>query len=239
MMGFLRDFVKNLNVLQRTLTDIRDSKTYQVRKLADGNIWMTQNLALGSGSGAITLHAYDSDVSSDWVLPQAQTSGNDAWGVDEDHIYATNNTTYGNYYSWHAATAGTGLSSMISATITNLTNAPLSVCPRGWRLPDGGQAPSKSWYALDIALGGDGLNRRDDTVQSNKYINWPYLFEPTGYYRPSGGVQRQGYDGDWWARSAGTSENTAYHFNLRTEGLIYPQNANPGNNGFAVRCLAK
>ena len=35
-----------LNVPQRTLYDIRDGETYRVRKLADGNVWMTENLRL-------------------------------------------------------------------------------------------------------------------------------------------------------------------------------------------------
>lgn len=37
---------KTTVVPQRTLTDARDSEQYRVRKLADGNVWMTENLRL-------------------------------------------------------------------------------------------------------------------------------------------------------------------------------------------------
>ena len=37
---------KSFNVAQRTLYDIRDNNSYTVRKLADGNCWMTTNLNL-------------------------------------------------------------------------------------------------------------------------------------------------------------------------------------------------
>ena len=36
----------SFNVVQRTLYDIRDNNSYTVRKLADGNCWMTENLRL-------------------------------------------------------------------------------------------------------------------------------------------------------------------------------------------------
>ena len=48
------------------LTDIRDGKQYWVAKLADGNCWMTQNLALDL-SVDTQLTPEDSDVSSPWT----------------------------------------------------------------------------------------------------------------------------------------------------------------------------
>lgn len=59
----------------------------------------------------------------------------------------------GNYYAWQAATAGSG--TKIDADVTGntggLTNpsqlveAPDSICPRGWRLPTGGQNNGTGW----------------------------------------------------------------------------------------------
>ena len=231
----------NSYVPQRTLTDIRDSKTYQVRKLADGNIWMTQNLALGSGSGAITLHAYDSDVSSDWVLPQAQTSGNDSWEDSSvKHVYATGNTNYGNFYNWLAATAGTGLSTMQSIIGADLNNASDSVCARGWRLPDGGASATKSFYQLDAAYGGNGENRADAT-QRDKFMAAPLSFPYTGYYRRDGYLRGADAGGFWWSRSTDTAEK-AYYLSLDPNNItnnFYPQTNATVANGLAVRCLAK
>ena len=221
----------NLNVPQRTLTDIRDSKTYRVRKLADGNIWMTQNLALGSGSGAITLHSYDSDVSSDWVLPQAQTSGSDAWvNTNVKHLYATNNTTYGNYYNWFTATAGTGLDTMSSPEI-----ASSSICARGWQLPNGGESLIRSFYALDLALGGPG-NNSPGVARLNKYINAPQSFPYSGVYNNLG-VRFQGSVGYWWTRSV-YAAGVAHSFSITTDG-VQVRNSNSVGNGWTVRCIAK
>lgn len=47
------------------LRDVRDGKHYKVQKLADGNCWMTEDLALESA----TLTASTSDVSADYTMP--------------------------------------------------------------------------------------------------------------------------------------------------------------------------
>ncbi|MBQ3306069.1 hypothetical protein IJH02_01370, partial [Candidatus Saccharibacteria bacterium] len=80
--------------------DVRDTNSYTVRKLADGNCWMTENLRL---TGSKTLTSSDSNVSSDFSLPAANTSfttscSNTAYNM------SSGNTTYGNYYNWYAAT---------------------------------------------------------------------------------------------------------------------------------------
>ena len=56
------------------LADSRDGNTYYISKLADGNVWMTQNLGLGTTGSAITLSPMDTDISTDSVfttLPKA------------------------------------------------------------------------------------------------------------------------------------------------------------------------
>ena len=54
------------------LIDRRDGKYYWVAKLADGNCWMTQNLALDLSTSR-TLTPNDSDVTNNWT-PNASTS---------------------------------------------------------------------------------------------------------------------------------------------------------------------
>ncbi len=62
------------------LTDIRDGKQYWVAKLADGNCWMTQNLALDL-SVDTQLTPEDSDVSSPWT-PGWDTQTDAKIGID-------------------------------------------------------------------------------------------------------------------------------------------------------------
>lgn len=198
---------------------------------------MTENLRLG-GSSIITLRPQDSNVSSDWEVPAVQTSGTTAWAVDTKHIYSTGSTTYGNYYSWYTATAGTGTSSMSSASTSDPTNTTDSICPKGWRLPDGGTSPTKSWYALDRALGGSGTNRTDAT-QLDKYLNSPYYFGYSGLYNYNGGVNKQGSSGYWWSRSAGTTAGGAYNFGLSsTDSFVrFQYSGDSVAYGFSVRCV--
>ncbi|MBR2543538.1 InlB B-repeat-containing protein, partial [Candidatus Saccharibacteria bacterium] len=111
----------------RTLTDRRDSKTYTIKKMADGKCWMTQNLRL---VGPRTLTSADSNVSSNFALP-ASTN----WSVPGYSSTGTamlkdsGNTSYGVYYNWYTATAGTGTYNLTYGT------ASASVCPKGWHLP--------------------------------------------------------------------------------------------------------
>ncbi|MBQ3309917.1 InlB B-repeat-containing protein, partial [Candidatus Saccharibacteria bacterium] len=86
------------NVPQRTLSDTRDSKTYVVRKLADGNCWMVQNLRL---VGSRTLTPSDSDVTSNFVLPASSDNfgtTNDAAGINIPRLKDSGNASYGVYY---------------------------------------------------------------------------------------------------------------------------------------------
>ena len=231
-------------IVQRTLYDIRDQKTYTIAKLPDGNCWMTQNLALGSTEGSMTLTSSDSNVSSSFVLPQAQATSDTttSWGdaantSNTPHLYATGNINYGNYYNWYAATAGTGLGTMSSASATNLTNATDSICPKGWRLPDGGESQNGSFSELDIAIGGTGANRTD-VAQRDKLLASPYSFPYSGGYAYAGGSQQQGFAGLWWTRSATKSSGVAYDLRIQSANTVHPQHGNAVGWGFSVRCLA-
>ncbi|MBQ6127990.1 hypothetical protein IJI69_04915, partial [Candidatus Saccharibacteria bacterium] len=95
-----------------------------------------------------------------------------------------------------------------------------------------------SWYALDVALGGTGVNRTD-TTQRNKFIKSPYNFPYSGYYYYGGGVYSQGSGGYWWSRSAYTTAGQAYAFYLNTNGYVRPQYNDNVGYGFAVRCVAE
>ena len=107
-----------------TLTDTRDNNTYTVAKLPDGNCWMTQNLRL---SGGRTLTPADSNVNSSWEFPNnSLTSGN---SYTEARSAISSNTSYGGYYNYCAASAGTVCND------TTTQDATQDICPKGWRLP--------------------------------------------------------------------------------------------------------
>ena len=107
-----------------TLTDRRDNNTYTVAKI-NGNCWMTQNLRLSCGR---TLTPADSNVAQNWDFPTGGlTVPNNAY--DEARSIIDNDTSYGGYYNYCAASAGTVCND------TTKQDATQDICPKGWRLP--------------------------------------------------------------------------------------------------------
>lgn len=201
-----------------TVTDSRDNKTYRVAKLKDGKCWMVENLKLG-GNSAITLTSADSDVTSNFTLPASSTSGFRDSNYDGDWVYV--DSTYGGYYSWHAATAGTGTQSMSSG------DAASSICPKGWRLPTmdefvtmageyGSSNNVSSWLSALRATPVPGF------VLSGNYVN--------------SSANRQGSSGYYWS-STTYSTYYAYYF------LLYSHSAGSAGDsrylGQSVRCVAR
>ena len=61
----------------RTVTDNRDDTTrnYEIAKLADNKCWMLTNLKLGKTTGTTTLTPANSNINSNFTLPQLITTG--------------------------------------------------------------------------------------------------------------------------------------------------------------------
>ena len=137
--------------------DKRDNQVYRIGKLADGNLWMTQNLrfngkdTLGTGSAVDPADGNsDGTPVSGYAFPTDTTSPS-GWSVEYDDAsynqnmiyysssrkaqnskWAANGEEYGALYSYYAATMGTGSTSVQT---TKGQNATASICPVGWHLP--------------------------------------------------------------------------------------------------------
>lgn len=217
-----------------TLEDTRDNKTYTIAKLADGNCWMTQNLAIGDTTNTYTLNSTNSDLSTtdpDFIITPSdvQTSGTDSWACNSDvaceakHIYATDDESYGNLYPWYTATANTGKYDTPSAG----QDAPSSICPKGWKLPTGQNYDNAQLKKLYITYGEDGSKFRQVTN-----------FAMTGYYWI--GVKNQGNNGYWWSSTAkGVAVPNGSAQNLNgTSSDIDPAYYSPKYYGNSMRCVA-
>ncbi len=75
---------------QYTLTDTRDNKTYTIAKLADGNVWMTQNLDLDLDAET-TYTNEDTDIGYN---TSTGTYGTAAWSPTRSTYSATNTQTH-------------------------------------------------------------------------------------------------------------------------------------------------
>ncbi|MDO4753044.1 MAG: FISUMP domain-containing protein, partial [Candidatus Saccharibacteria bacterium] len=105
------------------LRDSRDHELYRVAKLADGNVWMTQNLRF-TGTN---LTPTDSNVKNDTTMVYGDLASGNTF--DEARIHVSDNSNYGAWYNYAAASAGTITGS------SNTNEAASSICPAGWRLP--------------------------------------------------------------------------------------------------------
>ncbi|MBQ3309945.1 InlB B-repeat-containing protein [Candidatus Saccharibacteria bacterium] len=224
------------------LTDTRDNKTYVVRKLADGKCWMAQNLRLG-GSSPITLTPADSNVTSDFTLSATSNSfgaTNNAAGVDINRMHDNGDawlngtslqtsgtppsqTQYiGNYYNWYTATAGSGTYSTTADAIVTQ-----SICPKGWRLPNGG--------AINATTNNGELQQL-----YNAYGNYSNFISATSAVKSGlwsgSSASSQGSTGDWWSRTA-SNNSAGYALDVSTSS-ISPQGTLYKRSGYSVRCVA-
>ena len=195
----------------KTLTDARDNNTYTVSKLADGRCWMTQNLRIINK----TITPADSNVTSNYTIPASSLSGFISY--DTSNAYVDSD---GGFYTWHAATAGTGT----TAIAVQGQNAPASICPKGWRLPTGG-------------------NNGEFKILSANYPSYGSMInsDPANFTL-AGGVYnsmrgQQGLIGYYWS-STTVSNNGAYYMGLQNSGDVNPVHADGKYSGFSVRCIA-
>ena len=163
-----QDFASDTNY---TVKDARDGNDYTVRYI-NGNCWMTQNLRIAGGT---TLTSTYSNVSSSYTIPTTDlTSGN---SYTDGRIHNSGNSTYGYWYNFCAASAGTNCQDSTKYDTT------YDICPKGWRLP------TRSEFS---------------GITGTSYIS---AFSPItgGYY--IGGSLSNISTGFWWSATAFASNN--------------------------------
>lgn len=227
-----------------SLTDSRGgtTRTYTVGKLADNNCWMLDNLKLGSTTGMITLTPADSNVASNFTLPQLYSgTSSTELSYDTPKIYGpvpgdtgAGTTNYGYLYNWSAATAGESRTSHPAAA----GNAPNSICPRNWRLPTGNSTGEFAW--LNAKMNNPSATSPSTASGSGYYQNWNF----TGPFRGalSGrwwvGFVVQGGNGSLWSSSArpgysGDAFGAGFNPDMVTPGV----GNGSRDGGLGVRCL--
>ena len=192
-----------------TLTDTRDNSTYTVTKLADGKCWMTQNLRIVNK----VITPADSDVTSNYTVPASSSSGFTVIDISSAYV----DSTYGGYYNWYTATAGTGMESTPAHGY-----APSSICSKGWRLPTEEEI--------------DGL-----MIYGNAYKlrASPTDFESAGWLYQST-VRDQNNNGNYWSsRSDAVKAGYTYQLYLTGGGAVYPKYEGWKGYGYSVRCIAR
>ena len=238
------------------LKDARDEQDYTIAKLKDGKIWMTKNLNLAGGT-EITSEL--SDVPTNYTLPTANgfQEGNrlpesSQTGFSNDaqaYVYNTGNNTDNcaspgcySYYSWDTVTAGSGVD-----IATSDTDAPYSICPKGWKLPNTrtGTNSSADFRALAIAYGGlENIERFTDTTSPTGATIYTAIranpapsFLPAGNYDDSDHLYGENIFGYYWTTtSSGSSSASILSF---YSSVVNFASMNFRRRGLSARCLAR
>ena len=131
----------------------------------------------------------------------------------------------GNYYSWNAATAGTG------GSITS-GQASASICPTNWKLPTSNNTNTGSFGGLMNAYSITSSNVNDKIRQT------PLYFIPAGYVDTSG-LYLAGNSGCYWSSTPDSNGIGAYRLGFGS-GYLSPSYINTTRyGGFSVRCLVE
>ena len=194
----------------KTLVDTRDDNTYTVSKLADGKCWMTQNLRIIDK----TITPADSDVTANYTIPASSISGFNTYDISNAYVDSDDG-----FYTWYTATAGTGTQSMSSG------NTAVSICPKGWRLPTGGDdGEFKIFYNNYHSF---------SALRSN-----PVNLTLFGYVDNSS-RRNQGSLGIYWSSTV-HSDRFAYYLvlNMNSSGVL-PASDSYKYHGNSIRCIAR
>jgi len=245
-------------VAQRTLSDIRDSKTYLTRKLADGNCWTVQSLDLDLDSSvALTADTTDLNSKTSWVPENSTYIDNTIWyNADKQaysysypqNVYYINGYTKttstptdlkeklvrnaGNFYNYLAATADSG---------KDLTEgeAADSICAKGFQLPiNSGKKSFKNIIETVYNVSTDGENKtRSDVNSVIQNINLLAYNRSGDLQNNTGNILNEGGAGHYRSSTKESSIN-AYYFSHHWTG-VYTQRVDNIFWGFSVRCVAR
>lgn len=127
---------------------------------------MTENLGITAPEGGRKLSPSDTDIAEEWVLPETLTTTGKWSDTDDQAILSMNiDNGIGTYFTFHAATAQTELTS------DNIIAG--SVCPKGWKIPLAGEKynnTSGSYYNL---LNAYGLANKVKSIAGNYTVFLP------------------------------------------------------------------
>ncbi|MBQ9484719.1 hypothetical protein IJU85_01270 [Candidatus Saccharibacteria bacterium] len=239
---------------QYQLADSRDGKEYYIAKLADGNVWMTQNLDHDIDS-TYNYNSTNTDVPAIWddiltstyatgdttwhsafTAPESYDPGDLCWNGTIASNYSGTLSTYaeacgndkhyhiGNYYNWSAAV----VLSDSSGIIDHNDDADQSICPAGWMLPKSGTALTGSGTFVYLH------NQLDGNVHSS-----PTHYVYGGYWL--GSSLYVGGEGFYWS-SVVCDSDCAYLLTFNKDGTIDPQTCSYRqirSDGYSVRCVAR
>jgi hypothetical protein len=224
------------------LNDTRNNQKYRVKKMPDGNVWMIDNLKLGSTTSTTTLTSTNTNIISDYILPIINnTTGNGnptsaAYCLSNGAAYTENPGSFtgcGYLYNWDTAIANTA------------SNSGYSISTKGWGLhPNTG---TKSTYELNekmLAAAADTAGNRNPVYSTTFFKNFgmadtgntpPWLGVRSGGCISTGSLNNQGNYGVYLS---GVEYDTTQAYNFYFDFTVsHAQNHSNKSTGFAIRSV--
>lgn len=209
-----------------TLTDNRDDKTYLVRRLADGNCWMAQNLDLDLTAVA------NGDIALDNTNTDLNTKTSWTPTIYDDDVKPKYTNIDGNgFYNFYAATAGGALASDIAQD---------SICPTNWKLPE--SWTNGSFRSLIIwqyaVFPSNGTVDRDRSIMA-KLQEVPLSYTLPGfYYFNTESITLVGERTALWTNGT-MKDGRGCAFHLDPNYLHTANYADKEDFGVGIRCVAR
>jgi uncharacterized protein (TIGR02145 family) len=222
------------------LNDTRNNQKYRVKKMPDGNVWMIDNLKLGSTTSTTTLTPTDTNIASNYTLPQISNStansdpGETTYCSSSGLVHTHNpgNTTGCGYlYTWKIAMAETS------------SNSGYSISPKGWGLhPNSGTKSANELSDKMLAVAANSNSNRNPVYSTTGYKNFgegdtnypaPWLGVYSGYYRNN--FANQGSHG-YYCSSTELVKSDAYSLYFYSNDLN-TKNYFGKSDGHAVRSV--
>jgi hypothetical protein len=218
------------------LNDTRGNQKYRVKKMPDGNVWMIDNLKLGSKTQTTVLTPADSNVESNYTLPAIDKTNNNVDLSETTYCSASGEawidapgslTGCGYAYNWNTAQAGT------------VTDSGYSISAKGWSITKNSSGITNA--ALGTAMlsaASDSNGKRNPVYSTTNYKNWaegdtgktpPWAGLYSGYVGSS--FADQDVRGTYWTNSECADEGSYYlaiHHNNVWTNTSYPTNKTAG-----------
>ena len=235
------------------LSDSRDGTTYNVARLADGNCWMLDNLALDLTNASVqinltadTTNATNTTLgylkngggSSPYAVNavRAKTkSGTGTWSDSytdpyiitgyENDIPSDSTSTAGGYrIGTYYNYCAASAGSYCYDSSSSTGDATEDICPKGWRMPIGGS--NGEYQALF------------SNASYNTYVNYrAALHLPlSGSFSNGSGSQNQGSRGLFWSSTRSNGSLMMYNLGL-DDDFVGPSGISSRFYGFSVRCI--
>lgn len=198
-----------------SVRDTRDNNVYTIKKLADGNCWMTQNLRITGTE--ITSDDSNLPEGSSFYIPSSNLSSFTN-SFTTPAVYYDN--TYGGYYNFYTATAGWGTLNVTSG------NSPKDICPKGWRLPIIDRIDEGEFNTLYYAA-----NRNREAMTQIAGFMWL-----AGYIQ-EGAFYKKGTYAGYWA-SGVYDQYSAFHLVVDDRSFTLGGGSYK-MRGLSIHCIAK